>query len=87
MEDAATAEISRSQVWQWIRHRAKLEDGRLVSSELVKQTTQAVLAELEQKLGKRYADGHFTLASELFLSMMTGDDFPEFLTLAAYQHI
>ncbi len=87
MEDAATAEISRSQVWQWVRHRAKLEDGRLVSSELVRQTTQDILAELEKELGDRYANGKFALASELFLEMMTSDEFPEFLTLAAYQHI
>lgn len=87
MEDAATAEISRSQVWQWIHHRAKLEDGRLVSSELVRQTTDAVLAELKEKLGERYTAGKFGLASELFLGMMTSEDFPEFLTLVAYQHI
>lgn len=87
MEDAATAEISRSQVWQWIRHRAKLEDGRVVSSELVRQTTRDVLAELEKKLGQRFTDGKFALASEIFLNMMTSDEFPEFLTLAAYQHI
>jgi malate synthase len=87
MEDAATAEISRSQVWQWIRHRAKLADGRIVSSELVRLTTDEVLAELESKLGQRYRDGRFALASELLLEMMTSAQFPEFLTLVAYQHI
>lgn len=87
MEDAATAEISRSQVWQWIRHRAKLEDGRLVSSELVRQTTGEVLSDLQKSLGERFVSGRFALATELFLDMMTSDDFPEFLTLAAYKHI
>lgn len=87
MEDAATAEISRSQVWQWIRHRVKLEDGRIVSSELVRTTTAEVLAELKAKDEKRFASGRFGLAGELFLDMMTSGDFPEFLTLVAYEHL
>jgi malate synthase len=87
MEDAATAEISRSQIWQWIRHRVKMECGRTVSSELVRRTTEDVLEELKVKLGPRYASGNFSLASELFLQMMTSAEFPEFLTLVAYQHI
>lgn len=87
MEDAATAEISRSQVWQWIRHRAKLEDGRLVSSDLVRSTTADVLADLKAKDEKRYLKGRFDLAGKLFLDMMTSGEFPEFLTLVAYEHI
>lgn len=87
MEDAATAEISRSQVWQWIAHRAKLEDGRLVSPQLVKETTERVMAELKARLGERFDNGRFELAAELFLAMMTSQEFPEFLTLAAYPHI
>jgi malate synthase len=87
MEDAATAEISRSQVWQWIRHRAKLEDGRIVSSELARATTAEVLSELKAKDEQRYRDGHFELAGRLFLEMMTSADFSEFLTLVAYEHI
>ncbi len=87
MEDAATAEISRSQVWQWIRHRAKLEDGRLVSSDLVRNTLSDVQRDLRSRLGQRYKDGRFELAGQLFLEMMTSPDFPEFLTLVAYEHI
>lgn len=87
MEDAATAEISRSQVWQWIRHGAKLSDGRIVTAELVETTTNQVMSELSQALGTRFSEGRFSLARELFLKMMTEENFSEFLTLEAYQHI
>lgn len=87
MEDAATAEISRTQIWQWVRHKAKLEDGRTVTPKLVAQTLDEVQHELSERLGERYHNGHFKLAAELFLEMMTGEDFPEFLTLLAYNHI
>lgn len=87
MEDAATAEISRSQVWQWIRHRAKLEDGRVVSTDLVRATTSEVLASLKARDERRYAEGRFERAGELFLEMMTSGEFSEFLTLVAYDYI
>lgn len=87
MEDAATAEISRSQVWQWIRHRAKLEDGRLISSELVRATLTEVQQDLRGRQGLRYDQGRFDLAGQLFLEMMTSAEFPEFLTLLAYQYV
>ncbi|HIB68889.1 MAG TPA: malate synthase A [Phycisphaerales bacterium] len=87
MEDAATAEISRTQVWQWVRHGAKLEDGRVVTGELVKSTMDEVVKEISESMGDSYKTSKFQLASELFLEMMTGDKFPEFLTLAAYEHI
>ncbi len=80
MEDAATAEISRAQVWQWIRHReGKLNDGRKVTKELFR----AVLGE---ELGKvqRFAGDKFELARELFDRITTDDDFVEFLTLPGY---
>ncbi len=78
MEDAATAEISRTQVWQWVRHAARLADGRTVTPRLVRELTAR---ELEHK-GEGVA-----LAARLFEEMMTGDEFPEFLTLVAYDHI
>ncbi len=87
MEDAATAEISRTQVWQWVHHGAKLDDGRVVTGDMVKSTTDEVLSQIKTELGDHYPNSRFPLAAELFLDMMTGDDFPEFLTLAAYQHI
>ncbi|MDP3773603.1 MAG: malate synthase A [Gemmatimonadales bacterium] len=88
MEDAATAEISRSQVWQWIRHGAKLDDGRPVTRELVQETMAEELAHLRDRLGAERLDGgKFDLAARLFTDMMTREDYPEFLTIAAYEHL
>jgi len=88
MEDAATAEISRSQVWQWIRHGAKLDDGRLVTRDLVKAAMDEELAHLRDRLGAaRFDAGKFDLAARLFSDMMTREDYAEFLTLAAYEHL
>jgi malate synthase len=79
MEDAATAEISRSQVWQWVRHGATLSDGRPVTQGLVESI---IAQEMEKKQG-----GKFDVAAELFGQLMTGAEFPEFLTLVAYEHL
>jgi malate synthase len=79
MEDAATAEICRAQAWQWVRHGAKLSDGRPVTQELVRQ----IIAEQKAKLpGSRMAN-----AAEIYDRMMTSPDFAEFLTLVAYNYI
>jgi malate synthase len=79
MEDAATAEICRSQVWQWVRHGAALSDGRKVTQEMVRQ----VIVEQKNKLqGARLAE-----AAEIYDHMMTSPDFAEFLTLVAYDYI
>jgi len=81
MEDAATAEISRSQVWQWVRHGARLSDGRVVTRNLV----ESIIA---QEMNERHLKGgKFDLAAELFGQLMTGVEFPEFLTLVAYEHL
>lgn len=80
MEDAATAEISRSQVWQWVKHRVKLTDGRTVTPELVHEAINHELAAKPGTPNKRRA-------AEIFGDMMTRDDFQEFLTTAAYEHI
>jgi malate synthase len=88
MEDAATAEISRTQVWQWVTHGAKLADGRRVTTELVRHTAAVELGKLREQLGPlRFDSGKFDLASQLFDRMMTGTDFPEFLTTVAYDYI
>jgi malate synthase len=85
MEDAATAEISRAQIWQWIAQAAPLDDGRVVSRELF----QAVLAEemtaLEKRLGGAFANGRFPEAIALFSRMSMAEAFEEFLTLPAYE--
>ncbi len=80
MEDAATAEISRSQVWQWLKHKVKLADGRAVTPEMVRAAVDKELADKPGTPNKK-------LASQLFLDMMTGEEFTEFLTLVAYDHI
>jgi len=81
MEDAATAEISRSQVWQWLRHGARLSNGRQVTRGLV----ESLMA--EEMETKQLSGGKFDLAAKLFGQLMTGTEFPEFLTLVAYQHL
>ncbi len=84
MEDAATAEISRSQVWQWIRTpKGVLEDGRKVTAELVKSLVPEELAKI--KAGG--FEGKFDRAAEIFTLMSTQDKFEEFLTLPLYEEI
>jgi len=77
MEDAATAEICRAQVWQWIRHRAKMDDGRPVTRELVAE----FLADRKRQMPQGRP---LEVAAQLFERVMLRDDFPEFLTLASY---
>ena len=84
MEDAATAEISRSQVWQWRRHGAKLADGRTVTMDLCRQTLDEELAKLKASAPEAH---RFDDAAELFLAMIESERFAEFLTLPAYAQI
>jgi len=84
MEDAATAEISRSQVWQWIRSpKGVLEDGRKVTADLVRSLVPEELAKI--KAGG--FEGKFDRAAEIFTTMSTQDSFEEFLTLPLYEEI
>lgn len=89
MEDAATAEISRAQVWQWIRHhKGVLPDGRKITEALVKQWLSEELQELKKALGQeRYEESKFALAGELFLHLVTDDKFEDFLTVPGYRHL
>jgi malate synthase len=89
MEDAATAEISRSQVWQWIRHPdGKLSDGRKIDVELFRALLVEELEKIRQLVGEeRYNSGNYTLASQLFDKITTSDDFVEFLTLPGYAYL
>jgi malate synthase len=77
MEDAATAEISRTQVWQWIRHHARLDDDREVTPDLVQQIIGEEMA--------RFEGGRFREAATLFARISTQKNYEEFLTLAAYE--
>jgi malate synthase len=88
MEDAATAEISRTQVWQWVNHGAKLADGRAVTPALVRAAIAEEMEKIRGMLGAaRFDGGKFDLASRLFDQMMTGSEFAEFLTLVAYDYL
>lgn len=89
MEDAATAEISRSQVWQWIyRDQGVLDDGRKVTIELVRDLMQEELAKIQAQLGEqRYNSGNFARATELFDQLVSSEKFEEFLTLPGYRYM
>ncbi len=88
MEDAATAEISRAQVWQWIRHRARLNDGRTVTKELVQAIIPEELKKIRELLGpERFDNARFDTAARIYEEMMTSDEFADFLTLVAYDYL
>ena len=88
MEDAATAEISRAQLWQWLKHESKLDDGTMITTEYLDRVFQEEMNKIEQEVGKeRFLKGKFDLALKLFKEMIFKADFDEFLTLPAYQHI
>ena len=88
MEDAATAEISRAQVWQWMHHGSQANDGRTVTAELVRATIPEQLAHIKSQIGaERYDAGKFQPAAQLFEQMMTSSDLKEFLTLEAYKYL
>lgn len=86
MEDAATAEISRSQVWQWIRSpKGKLEDGTKVTAELVRKLIPEELAKVKELVGGDTRT--YDRAAEIFEQMSTSEDFAEFLTLPLYEEV
>jgi len=89
MEDAATAEISRAQIWQWIHHsNAKLSDGRDINAELYNKLLFGELDKIKRMWGKDlYAKGKFKLAAELLNRLVTDQTFPDFLTLLAYKEL
>ncbi|MBX3222201.1 MAG: malate synthase A [Labilithrix sp.] len=86
MEDAATAEISRAQVWQWIHHAAPLDDGSVVSRERFERTVSEEMKRIEGEVGPdRIATGKFSEARDLFVRLSLAPRFEEFLTLPAYE--
>ena len=89
MEDAATSEISRAQVWQWIRNpQGKLDDGRKVTRELFQKVLEEELDKIKTEIGgSNYGKSKFGLAHELFAKITTNDEFVDFLTLPAYEHL
>ncbi len=88
MEDAATAEIARSQVWQWVRHGARLPDGRTITAELVADIEAEELEKIRAAVGDElYERSHPRDARELFHAGATGERFTEFLTVPAYARL
>ncbi len=87
MEDAATSEISRSQVWQWVRHGARLREGPTVTRELVREVADGELEKIQTAIPAAYAKGRFQQAREIFEKVALGQEFIEFLTLPAYDYI
>jgi malate synthase len=88
MEDAATAEISRSQVWQWIRSaKGKLDDGRKVTKEMVAAMIPEEMQKIRAFLGVSFGEGRYDEAAGIFADLVNNDTFVEFLTLPAYERI
>jgi malate synthase len=86
MEDAATAEISRTQVWQWIRHGAALDDGRPLTAERFRAALDEEMAALRGALGpERFDEGRFRDARELFERLSVSEALEDFLTIPAYE--
>jgi len=88
MEDAATAEISRAQVWQWLRHGAILEDGQPVTVDLVDQLMSEELLKIRAEVGdERFEGGLYQQAAELFIGWSKAEVCPDFLTTPAYAYL
>jgi malate synthase len=88
MEDAATAEISRSQIWQWIHHGSQLEDGRPVTAELVREVLDEETAKVRAEVGEQtWQDGQPERTREVFERVALSDELEEFLTLVAYEYL
>jgi malate synthase len=88
MEDAATAEISRSQVWQWLHNSVELSSGDTVTRELVQRLIEEEMAKIRERVGEdAFAKGRWDDALALFTEMALSDDFAEFLTLPAYERM
>lgn len=88
MEDAATAEISRSQIWQWLHHKIQLADGSTFNCEKYKQFRTEEVMQIKEMLGEdRFNHGKFSLAIQLFDQLVLSNEFKEFLTLDAYKYL
>lgn len=88
MEDAATAEISRASIWQWIRHGASLDNGQVMTAELFRSVMAEELDVVKAEVGEaRWTAGRFTEAAELMDELCVADDFATFLTLGAYARL
>jgi len=88
MEDVATAEISRSQIWQWVRHSSRLREGLTVSVDLVREIADDEMSKLRERLGDEgWKKSRFAEARKAFEEVALSKDFQPFLTLVALKHI
>ena len=89
MEDAATAEISRAQLWQWIRHPdAALNDGRMITLDLFRTLLKEEMEKIQTEVGNTmFHQVKYEQAARLFDEIIAADTLAEFLTLAAYHHL
>jgi len=88
MEDAATAEISRAQLWQWIKHEASLNNGEKITAEIFVLWLAEEMNVIKAEVGvNRFENGKFIKASSLFSEMIQKNDFDEFLTIPAYKQL
>ena len=87
MEDAATAEISRSQIWQWVHNDITLDDGPQVTRDLVERIIGEELGKISAALGSGFDAARYQQAAELFTEVALADDYAEFLTLPAYERM
>jgi malate synthase len=88
MADAATAEISRAQLWQWVRHTSRTDDGTAITLTLVRTEIADQLARIRDDAGApAFAAGHYARAAELLDQLTADPEFQPFLTLIAYRDI
>jgi malate synthase len=88
MEDAATAEISRAQLWQWVRHESRMKDLRTVSLKLVRKLLAEQLLRIRAEVGAAaFAAGHYARAGALVDELTASAEFEPFLTLVAYREL
>jgi malate synthase len=88
MEDAATAEISRTQIWQWLQKEAVLDNGTVFTMKMYVDLQKEELEKIKKMLGQeRFDNGKFDLAVQLFDALVLSDDYQEFLTLEAYHYL
>ena len=89
MEDAATAEISRTQLWQWVHHpKGVLDDGRKVTVELFRRVEEEELEKITNAVGARqFQSGNYENAARMLDEIITNDELEEFLTLKAYDQL
>ena len=88
MEDAATAEISRTSIWQWIKHKNRLDNGKIVDKQLFKQYLDEELLNVKNEVGiEKFENGKFNLAKSIFEEITLSDNVEEFLTTKAYEEL